>query len=299
MQKPLALSIAVCLALTGCQVFEKSKTWETVMSVHTGDAFREADPSSSYAEKLHRVLLDQGVEHYVVTYQYHYYTHHYEEALGTRTAVVYRDDTNASYPWWLKDDRTPNPVWLPNGEMAKQLSFYCRRPAEVIEKKHYPAGGGSGKEIARPRTAAVQPRVHVAERSQPVTKIALAKPAPAQAAKPAVAYHPITSVKPAPTGPSAVTRIQHAPTASVPKSKPAAAEIATGPAMIDPVQQAAEPAPRDEHLEKLFRLRNGTSYDRTSAIDRRKMEQLKHGLVGQETTGERSFRHGVDGLSVY
>jgi len=316
MQKPLALSIAVCLSLSGCQVFEKSKTWDTVMSVRPGDSFREADPSSSYAEKLHRVLLEQGVEHYVVTYQYHYYTHQYEEALGTRTAVVYRDDVDSRYPWWLKDDRSATPVWLPNGELDKQLSFYCRRPAEIIEKKHYPAGGGSGKEssgkeIARPRTASVQPRVHVAERSQPVTKIAQAKPAPVQAVKPVVAYHPPVTAKPAAPAPAGVTKIQHSPVASVQKPKPVA-QVATNPAptnhtgsswappaMIDPVQQASDPAPRDEHLEKLFRLRNGTSFDHTSAVDRRKMEQLKHGLVGQETTGERGFHHGVDGVSAF
>ncbi|MEP6668199.1 MAG: hypothetical protein ABJF10_03550 [Chthoniobacter sp.] len=314
MQKPLALSIAVCLSLSGCQVFEKSKTWDTVMSVRPGDSFRQADPSSSYADKLHRVLLDQGVEHFVVTYQYHYYTHQYEEALGTRTAVVYRDDADSRYPWWLKDDRTATPVWLPNAEMDKQLSFYCHRPAEIIEKKHYPAGGGSGKEgkaVSHPRTALVESRVHVAQRPLPVTKIALAKPAPTHFAKPVVTYHAPVSQKSVTTittaSPKAVTKIQHSPTAAAaPKAKPVA-EIASGPAatnhsnpswtpptVIDPVEQASDPAPRDERLEKLFRTRNGTSYDRTSAVDRRKMEQLKHGLVGKETTGERAFRHSID-----
>src|SRR5947209_6154055 len=147
MQKPLALSIAVCLSLSGCQLFEKSRTWETVMSVRPGECIREADPSSAYAEKLHRVLLEQGIEHIVVTYQYHYHTHQYEEALGTRTAVVYRDEADARYPWWLKDDRLENPFWLPNGNLDKQLSFYARRPAQVIEEKIYPARAGSAKAV--------------------------------------------------------------------------------------------------------------------------------------------------------
>lgn len=274
MQKPLALSLALCLSLTGCQVFEKSKTWDTVMSIRPLDSFRQADPSAHYAEKLHQVLLDQGVEHYVVTYQYHYYTGHYEEAVGTRTAVVYRDDANSQYPWWLKDDRTATPFWLPAGDLNAQLSFYARRKAEVIEQKHYPAHGG-GKEVVAPRRTAQnkvqfrggishanQPKPHMAERSQPLTKIALVKPVVAQAPKRVLTFQPVMEK--------------------------------TSPAMIDPVQQETATAPHEAHLEKLFRSRNGTAYDPSSVTDRRKMEQLKHGLVGQETAGERGFRSGVD-----
>jgi hypothetical protein len=322
MQKPLALSIAVCLSLTSCQVFEKSRTWETVMSVRPGDAFRQADPSAYYADQLHHVLLDLGVEHIVVTYQYHYYTHQYEEALGTRTAVVYRDDTDPRYPWWLKDDRLGTPFWLPNGDLNKQLSFYCRRKAEVIEQKHYSAHGASGKAVVAPVRTTQQkaqfrdsfsqlrhegpPQKHVAERPQPITKIAQIKPAPAQSAKPVVTYHHPVSAKPAvsATAPAAITKIQHPVTVAVAKPKPAPEVTPSAthpnsfwapPAAIDPVEQAFEPAPRDEHLEKLFRARNGTTYDPTSAVDRRKMEQLKHGLVGKETSGEHGFRRGVDG----
>jgi hypothetical protein len=318
MQKPLALSIAVCLSLTSCQVFEKSRTWDTVVNVRPGDAFRQADPSSFYAEKLHAVLLDQGVEHFVVTYQYHYYTSHYEEALSTRTAVVYRDDTNPRYPWWLKDDRTATPVWLPEGDLDKQLSFYCRRPAHVIEAKHYLVHGGSGKAmLPPPRTSQQkvqlrgsvaqrpQPHPHVAERVQPVTKITQAKAAQPQAVKTAGGYHHPTTER------AAVTKIQRPGTASVSPAKPAGEELApvaagphlnsfwSPPTMIDPVQQASDPVPRDAHVEKLFRARNGTNYDPTSAIDRRKMEQLKHGLVGEETNGARGFRRGVDGGLAY
>jgi hypothetical protein len=303
MQKPLALSIALCLSFTGCQVFEKSPTWETVTHVHRGDSIRAADPSSSYAEKLHRVLLEQ---HIVVTYQYHYYTPRYEEALGTRTAVVYRDNSSASYPWWLMDDRTANPVWLPNGELDKQLSFYIRRPAEVIEKKFYPAHGGSGKaSVALSRPASARPQLRTGQSSQPMTKIAYAKPAVPQPTPPIVSFH--HSAPSAPKSPTAVTRIQRAPKVAISQPKVSSEPlppVAVGPqtkpfwsppTVIDPVEQASDPAPRDEHMEKLFRSRNGTTYDRTSATDRRKMEQLKHGLVGQETSGAHSFRCGVDG----
>jgi hypothetical protein len=310
MQKPLVLSIAVCLGLTGCQVFEKSQTWETVTHVLPGDSIREPDPSSSYAEKLHRVLLEQGVEHLVVTYQYHYYTHQYDEAVGTRTAVVYRDNVSPSYPWWLKDDRLETPFWLPNGELDKQISFYARRKVEVIEKHAYPAREGN----ENPPVSLVHPappthRVVAVEKPQPVTHIAPAKVVQAPAPKAVVTSHPIVAPTPAAstTRPAAVTKIQHPaakvtaqakPTEALPPSSAAAPHsnsFWSPPATIDPVAQGTDPAPRDEHLEKLFRQRNGTHYDPTSTVDRRKMEQLKHGLVGRETADERAFRQAVDG----
>jgi hypothetical protein len=234
MQTPLPFFVALCLGLTGCQVFEKSKTWDAVTGVRPGDSFRQADPSAYYAEKLHQVLMKDGVEHYVVTYQYHYYSHRYEDSVGKRTAIVYRDEADSEHPWWLKDDHMATPVWLPDGNLDSQISFYSHRKAEVLEKKHYPAHGG-GKEVVAPhRTAQNKVQFH--------TSIALW----------------------------------------------------SAPAATKPTQLAAL-ASSDERLENLFRAHNGTRYDSTSAIDRRKMEQLKHGLLGKETTGERAFRRGVDG----
>ncbi len=248
MQKLLVLSVAVSLGLVGCQ----SPTWNTARNVRPGDAFRQADPSAFYAEKLHAVLLEQGIEHYVVTYQYHYYTNHYEEAVGTRTAVVYCDNVNTHYPWWLMDDRTATPFWLPRGELDKQISFYCRRKAEVIEKKHYPARGEGGKAVLPLKRSAqqVQFRGSVAQRPpQPQPRVHVAA-----------------------------------------RTSPAGKTVAT-----NPVEKKSAPAMREARLEKLFHFRNGTVYDPTSPIDRRKMAQLEHGLLGMETNGGRAFRHGVDG----
>src|SRR5687767_8741754 len=116
MQKPLVLSIAACLGFAGCHVFQKSEKWELATRVRPGETKRDADPSDAYANKLHAALASHGVEHKVVVYQYRYTTRLREEAVGTRTAVIYRDDTKPSHPWWLKDDRLNTPVWLPNGE---------------------------------------------------------------------------------------------------------------------------------------------------------------------------------------
>ncbi len=146
MQRPLVLTIAaMCFGLTSCQVFEKSEIWDAVTHVTPGDAIRDPDPSAAYSVKLHRVLLEQGVEHFVVTYQFHYFTHQRDEAVDTRTAVVYRDPVSSAYPWWLKDERSATPVWLANGDLAAQISFYIRRPAQVIDQKHFAAGAKSGK----------------------------------------------------------------------------------------------------------------------------------------------------------
>jgi hypothetical protein len=314
MQKPLAITIAACLGLASCQVFEKSETWETVMRVHPGNAFREADPSASYAEKLHQVLLEQGIEHIVVAFQYHYYTNHYEESLGTRTAVVYRDSSNSSYPWWLKDDRLATPFWLPNGSLEEQLSFYARRPVEVLEQHAYPARGGAGKNVVahfRPAVAHLRPTAQ--EKPQPTTHVTQVKPAASVAPKPVASAHPATAEKrpvpaekPLAVSPAKhsepVTHIQKAPKVASARPKPAAPSTPspapsaanssswTPPAVIDPVEQASDPQPRDEHLEKLFHLRNGSTYDPTSAVDRRKMEKLKQNLSGRDLSSETTTR---------
>jgi len=307
MQRYLALSIAVCLGFTSCQVFEKSEIWESVVHVTPGDSIRDPDPSAAYAAKLHHALLEQGAEH--ITYQYHYFTHQRDEAVDTRTAIVYRDPATPAYPWWLKDDRTATPVWLPNGDLDKQISFYIRRPAQVIEKKEYPAHGGSGKAtlgMFRPATAKERP-VFADHSQHAVTKIAQAKQPPTPATKPLVPFFsssakPVASTPPAPL--TAVTKIQRPAKVAEAKPKPSseapapiAANTRPSPswvpqATVDPVAPSSVHASRDAKLEKLFRIHNGTSYDHESAMDRRKMEQLKQGVVWEE----HSIKNAVDGF---
>jgi len=301
MQKPFALFIAVCFCLTSCQVFEKSEIWENVTHVRPGDSIRDPDPSASYAEKLHRALLEQGVEHIVVTYQYHYFTHQRDEAVETRTAIVYRDNADQNYPWWLKDDRTSTPIWLPNGELAKQISFYIRRTAQVIEQKVYPARGANGKAaLGMFRPATVKQRPVFAEHPQrAVTKITQTR---STQTPPATLLVPFRSGSAKPFAgsqgvqPAAVTKIQHPANFAV--SKPTPSEVLPAPvaASRTGLFWSSEPVPKEEHLEKLFHWENGTSYDPASSVDRRKMEQLKHGLMGRETSGERGFKHGTDGM---
>ena len=140
MSKPLSLSIAACIALTGCQLFHKSPIWKKVVSTRIALP-REGDTSKIYAEGLHRELLAGDIEHKVVTYQYSYRSHLRSDATAERTVVIYRDDVNAKYPWWLKDERRGRPVWLPNGSVEEQLQFYVGQDVDIVST-------GDGKQMA-------------------------------------------------------------------------------------------------------------------------------------------------------
>ena len=143
MSKPLAFSIAACLAFTGCSVFHQSPVWATVVRARI-PVPRDGDGSRAYAEGLHRELKADRIEHKVVTYQYHYRSRLREDATAERTAVLYRDDTHPKYPWWLKDESSGRPFWLPNGSLEQQLRFYVGRDVEILDPGHM---SGDGKRV--------------------------------------------------------------------------------------------------------------------------------------------------------
>lgn len=147
MLKPLVLALTVCLSLAGCEAFTTSKTWSTVMKVRPDGAGGGSDASTAYAAKLHGVLKGDSVEHKVVTYQYHYTTPLREEAVGTHTAVIYRDNSNQQNPWWLMEDRLQKPVWLPGEDLQRQVAFYLHHKADVVEQKSFHAGGSDDKQM--------------------------------------------------------------------------------------------------------------------------------------------------------
>ena len=130
--------------MTGCQSFRTSPIWKKIVHARI-DLPRDGDTSKRYASGLHRELTAAGIEHKVVTYQYRYHTRLRDEVTTERTAVIYRDDTKVKYPWWLKDQSSNRPVWLPNGSVEQQLRFYIGREVQVVETGH--ETGGDGKEI--------------------------------------------------------------------------------------------------------------------------------------------------------
>jgi hypothetical protein len=146
MSKPIAVSILACFTLTGCTLFQKSPTWDKVVRTRVSLP-RDGDASRIYAEGLHHELKAAGVEHKVVKYQYRFRSRLREGGIAEATAVIYRDDSNAAYPWWIKDQRSGRPTWLPNGSVQQQVRFYVGRDVEIIGPES--GSGGGEKRIVR------------------------------------------------------------------------------------------------------------------------------------------------------
>ena len=229
--------LSACLFAAGCGGLRRSPAWETVISSRI-DTRDEADPSAAYAERLSSRLKQAGVEHKLVTYEFRYRTRLREEAVDTRTAILYRDDNHSRDPWWLADDRSAyNPVWLPREDINYQLAFYLHRPATVISVHHVPGSSDGKKSIKEP---AVQGQTALA-RLEPVRKterswsfLSLFRPAPV----PAKTVRQPGRAKP--------TLMAQAPRGSSPNAR---------------------------HLA-LFRARHGTNFDPSSIADRIKMDRL-------------------------
>ena len=147
MSKTLSIAVSACLVLTGCQMFRRSPVWEKAVHTRIAPA-SEGDSSGRYAGELRREFKADRIEHRVVTYQYRYSSRLRDEATAERTAVIYRDESNPKYPWWLKDETSHRPVWLPNGPVEQQLRFYIGREVQIVDPGH---GPGDGKQIAEPR----------------------------------------------------------------------------------------------------------------------------------------------------
>ena len=279
MQKSISLSLAVCLTLSGCSVFKKSQTWEKVTKAKP-DIRAEPDPSKAYASHLHRDLAKDNVEHKVVTYQYRYKTRLREDAVGVRTAVVYKDNTNPNNPWWIMDERLGKPVWLPNGQLDKQVAFYLRRDAEIVEQHDF-TSGDEGSQIRTAPAAAPMQGVAIARASRvrqapnaPVTVIARAKAQPVRT-KPVVAPEP----------PSAVVSIEPLP-APQQERAPWIRPARFAPAYSSATAPEPEPPAAPSEVTELFREKHGTTFDPASQVDREKMQLLRHEAHLREGTQE-------------
>jgi len=145
MLKPHFLALISCLGFAGCAGFTTSQTWEKVMRTRPDSYSDEADNSGAYAAKLHGVLKAASVEHKVVKYEYHYTTPLREEAVGTHTAVLYRDNSDPNNPWWLMEDRLARPVWVSGEQLESQMAFYIHHKVDVVNEKDFPARGDDHK----------------------------------------------------------------------------------------------------------------------------------------------------------
>lgn len=249
------LTLALCLALAGCSGAKQKTTWQKVREIKPDSTSATAD---AYVNKVHKMLAENKVEHKVVTYQFRYQTRMREEALGTRTAVIYKDNSNPKNPWWLVDERAGKPMWLPGMELDRQVAFYLHRKADVTEQKVFPGGESeaSGTMVAKQAPAAPA-------RAQAPTQIAT------------------TNISP-------VTETAHAQAA--PKAGPAPF---IRPARFSPESRGVAipytaPAPAESHYDSIFRRVHGTDYDPSSPTDRRKMKTIKQALL--DTRGRATAR---------
>ena len=264
MKKSTSLILAVGLTLAACEGSKQKTTWQKVTETKPDKVTAaNADPGEAYTAKLHKVLAAEKVEHKVVTYQYRYQTSMRDEAVGTHQAVLYKDNSDPKNPWWLMDERLGKPVWLPGEDVSKQVAFYLRRNAQVVEQTAFSGGEPPAVDVMIAKHTPVVPAGEPA-----VTRIAKAKPAPARETAVAQAAAPTPQAEPAPF------------------IRPAR----FGPATHEVQIPFTNPAPAESHYDDLFRRAHGTDYDPESPIDRRKMETIKHALLDvREPAATRTF----------
>lgn len=243
MKNHYSLVFAAGLALAACEGSKTNTTWQKVTNTRPDKVAPSSDVAAAYANKLHQVLTEANVEHKIVTYQYRYKTALREEAVGTHTAVLYKDDSNPRNPWWLMDDRLSKPVWLPGEEASKQVSFYLRRSAQVVEQKDF---SGGEAQAAPTMIAKKNPTVPAGEPA--VTRIAKVRPTPAA------------------TPPAEVASTEPKPFIRPARFSPMGNEVSI---------PFTAPAPAGARYDDLFRRTHGTQYDPSSPVDRRKMETIK------------------------
>ena len=260
MQKSLCFALVLSLTLNGCGVFRRSETWVLVRGVRV-DTRAETDPSQAYATELSARLAAANIEHKVVTYQFRYHTYLREEAITTRTAVVYRDDTRPAHPWWLMEERLYQPVWLPNDDLGRQISFYLHDYAEVVETRDVPGKGGAGGKVMLATRHTARPVF--AARSRDAGRTPMLVPFRTSPAR-AVQLR------------GAVASIEDDKLAA--KRRWMARRQADGPM---PIGELTRPrGERDSLRSSLFSAMHGTAFDPLSPVDRRKMRQLRQtGLV--------------------
>ncbi|MEA3187800.1 MAG: hypothetical protein QOD99_1630 [Chthoniobacter sp.] len=129
---------------SGCQLFQRSEAWDTIMHSQIPGRGDQAG-NRTYAGELRHLLNEKRIENKLVTFRYSVGTRS-GPIVVQRSAVIYRDPTTPTYPWWLMDNFRSAPTWLPNEPLENQVAFAERlrfveivstakaRPAELERK---------------------------------------------------------------------------------------------------------------------------------------------------------------------
>jgi hypothetical protein len=246
MKLPFLLVLALSLTLSGCALFRTSPTWETVVSARSNYS-GSGGAKDDYIDHLHQVLSTAGIEHKVVTFQFHFHNAYREEGVDTSAVVLYRDDATPRDPWWAMDDYHHVPVWLPSWEVKRQVGFFVQREVEIISVKEYRGAVGepdrkSSQPLAR-RTEEQKLRSLFVNNSK---NVKMRAERPAKPVKVAVQPKTIAFRK------KVVMRPQ--PAANQPQRGKTAA---------------------NDRVDNLFRSVHGTVFDPGSTADRQKMAALR------------------------
>lgn len=249
MKIPLAITLAASVMLSGCSIFHRSPTWESVVASRS-EYSSSGGGKDTYLNHLHQVLQGAGVEHKIVTYQFQYHNAYREEGVQSASAILYRDESTPSSPWWVMDEYHHVPVWLVNGDVDTQLEFFLQRRVEIVSTKNF--AGNARAPLTRAATEGWKPHSTLAHsaREKKFRALFTASHTRSKAEKPVR-----TPVAPADSDPLTATVLSgHAP---------AAADIA------------------DSRAAALFRSSHGTQFDPGSSTDRSKMNELRRQLLNR------------------
>jgi hypothetical protein len=164
-----SLCLLLSLAFAGCESGRNPSVWNTVRTSRI-DARNAANPSDEYARHLAGVLRASHVDCKVVAYEYRYRTYAGDEAIATRTAVIYRQGDGRD-PWWLMEDRLRTPVWVPGDDLEHQISFYLHRQATIVSVNGHALGDGK-RQVELQATPARLPAIRTTERSRKYVPVA-------------------------------------------------------------------------------------------------------------------------------
>jgi hypothetical protein len=250
MKIALSFALAAALLLSGCSVFHRSPTWASVVASrsHYSDS-GSADAKDGYIGHLHQVLEQEGVEHRVVTYQFHFHNVYREEGVQTATVILYRDETSPNNPWWAMDEYHHVPMWLPNGEPDYQIEFFTQHHVDIVSVRDFTGHAAAPASLDKTERPPRQAFSHSAREKKFRSLFAGANTRP-KAAK---------------------------------RSKAPAEALDTDPLTTNVLSghPAAASEGADSRAAALFRTTHGTQFDPGSSVDRAKMAELRRQLLNR------------------